>query len=206
MKDMERLFTPKDILDRVSDLEIASLRHLNTRREMGIISSSKASEKRGQKNLYDLKTALIYCILTELESKEFTIEQAAYFAKILILQEFAFRKNIWLVLLYGSYNKELNESYLGFYKNSYKSKDIIYSNVKEKNITIINPLPEIFFYFYEDEINMYKYCLQEIIGIKTLEIGDILQKYIDRFKVDDDELGILFHNAMMNYNNSQILN
>lgn len=208
MKNMERLFTPKEILERISDLDNASLRHLNTRREMGIISSSKASEKRGQKNLYDLKTALIYCILTELEAKELTIEQAANFAKILILREFAIKDDIWLVLLYGSYNSEIKQSYIGFYKTCYHSEEQIYKNKKyaedkfkmkiEEEI-IINPLPKVFFKFFISEFEQYKKLLKTIEGIKTLEMGDILQKYLDKFQVTEEEIENLHYNSVKNY-------
>lgn len=211
---LNTLFTPKEILEQVSDLEIASLRHLNTRREMGIISSSKASEKRGQKNLYDLQTSLIYCIIVELETRGFDIEQAANFAKMLILKEFAHKDNIWLVILYGIYNKLLKQAFLGFYKNSFKSKEQIYKEVdyiKNKyktqlnELIIINPLPNIFFSFSIDEFKKYQTLLKTIGGIKALEMGNILQKYINKFKEInnevDEEIGILSRNSIMNYDN-----
>lgn len=185
----ERLFSPKTILTAVRDISFTNLRHLRTRKDMNFIKPFILSTKKGQKNLYSVTEALKYILSCKFEDSGFDIQTSANMAEIIISCRMYAKNDLWIIYMFGETPKDFTYTLLNRYHKPTIRKSIE-DKLKNDNIKyfFLNPLPETYFYFQEDDFNQHINKIGgKVTRMEFINISELINDSLKRLNISQDE-------------------
>lgn len=201
----ERLLSPKTILTAVRDISFTNLRHLRTRKDMNFIKPFILSTKKGQKNLYSITEALKYILSCKFEYSGFDIETSANMAEIIVSYRIYEKNDLWIIYMFGETPKDYQYTFLNRHTTPTIRKSIE-DKLKKDNIKyfFLNPAPETYFYFQEDDFNQK---VNEIGGkitrMEFINISELINDSLKRLNISHEEFEKIAVKAAHSYSNLQ---
>lgn len=196
----KRYFSPKNLIDAMQGYDV-NLKKIAIRRDKGLLKAGIPTNQKGQKNLYDFKTSLIFCLAIKYETTGMNIDDA-FKASDLAINYHLWQNNLWLITLFG---ENTQKEQIIVYKSAKISNKLSENEEKTLNSLnikpiFLNPFPDKYFYFQENEYNVYKNILRgKIEGIKSLFAGEMINDCLIRLNATEDEIEDLKIQSAKNY-------